>query len=301
MMQRVRWLPAIAAAVLSACGSPPESHTKAFLGAVLIDGAGGPPLSNSIVLTAGDRIRAVGARSAVPIPADADRIDGSGKCIVPQPVDACDGAAAASLLRPATAEEGRQRIAEIVGRKAVVQLGRVPPEIAEAVLEVAREANVRVLGHLQTLAEARFLVDHGVSGCIGMITDTTDLDPAFLAHLRDLRVAFAPVLVGAGPSLAVAKQNTKRLFDAGAPIAAATRGADLQRELELLVEAGLPPLDAIVAGTRNSATLLGRGDDTGTIAPEKRADLLVVSANPGEDIRNLRKVALRLSGGEWVK
>ena len=144
-------------------------------------------------------------------------------------------------------------------------------------------------------------MDRGASGFIGMIADTEDLDAGFLAHLRDLRVGFAPALVSAGAAVDTAKRNTRRLFQAGVPIAAATRGGDLQRELELLVEAGLPPLDAIVAGTRNSAELLRISDQVGTIAPQKRADLLMLSANPGEDVRNMRKVALRLNAGEWVK
>ena len=97
--------------VLCACAPTPESHSKAFLGAVLIDGAGGPPLSNSIVVTAADRIRAAGPRSAIPIPAEADKIDGSGKCIVPTPVDACDRAdpPAPSTRPPPKKVAGRSR------------------------------------------------------------------------------------------------------------------------------------------------------------------------------------------------
>ena len=141
------------------------------------------------------------------------------------------------------------------------------------------------------------MVDRGAAGFIGMIVDTEDLDPALLAHLRDLRVVFAPALLRAGDQLDIARRNTKRLYEAGVPIAAATRGGDLLRELELLVEAGLPPLDAIVAGTRNSAAMLHRAD-AGTVTPGKRADLLLVDGNPGADISNLRKVVLRIVEGE---
>src|SRR5581483_2908549 len=101
----VRGLLCAVAALLSACAPPPESHSKAFLGAVLIDGEGGPPLSNSIVVTADGRIRAVGARSAIPIPAEADKIDGSGKSIVPAPVDVCDRADPEGMVRATTAED----------------------------------------------------------------------------------------------------------------------------------------------------------------------------------------------------
>src|SRR5436305_14631636 len=98
--------------LLFGCATTPESHSKAFLGAVLIDGTGGPPLSNSIVVTAADRIRSVGPRSAIPIPAEADKIDGSGKCIVPVPVDACERADPPGTVRASTAEEARRQVGE---------------------------------------------------------------------------------------------------------------------------------------------------------------------------------------------
>lgn len=255
--------------LLSSCAPSPQGRGKAFLGALLIDGAGGPPLSNSIVVTAGGRIVNVGRRSAIPIPAEADKIDGAGKSLLPTPIDACP-------VEPCA--------------------GEIANDVA---LEAARAANSPAIFRVSKLADVRSLVDRGATGFIGMIVDTEDLDPAFLSRLRDLRVVFAPALVNAGAQFDIAKRNTKRLFDAGVPIAAATRGGDLLRELELLVDAGLPPLDAIVAGTRNSAALLRR-PEAGTITPGKRADLLLVTGNPGAEIQNLRKVVLRIVDGEAV-
>ncbi len=72
---------------LSACQPSEDSHMKAIVGAVLIDGLGGPPLSESVVVVATDHIREAGARSTVLIPAEADKIDGSGKFLVPAPID----------------------------------------------------------------------------------------------------------------------------------------------------------------------------------------------------------------------
>ena len=62
-----------------------------------------------------------------------------------------------------------------------------------------------------------------------------------------------------------------------------------QRNLELLVEAGFSPLEAIHIATQNGATFLGR-DDIGTIAAGKRADLVVVDGNPARDIHDIEKV-----------
>ena len=261
--------------LVTACGPPPKGRGVAILGALLIDGAGGPPLSNSIVVVQDSQVRAAGRRSAIPIPSEADKVDGSGKSLVPTPLDAC----------PIPSADGAVYFAE------------TSPEAAETALESARSSNKLVLPWISTLAQARLLVERGATGFIGMIVDTEQLDPSFLSHLRDLKIAFAPALVAAGPNLEIAKRNTKRLFDAGVPIAAASKGGNIIRELELLVEAGLPPIDAIVAGTRNSAALLRRSEHFGTIAPGKRADLLLVEGNAGADIRHLNKVVLRLDAG----
>jgi imidazolonepropionase-like amidohydrolase len=263
---------------LCAC-KPEESHLKAIVGAVLIDGLGGPPLSDSVVVVADDHIREAGPRSTVLIPEEADKIDGSGKFLVPTPIDVYPSAPPAGQKSRAT------------------HLFKVDP----AALEAARDAGIPVIGHVSTQADVRSLVDGGAVGFIGMIADTEDLDPALLARLRDLRIFFAPALVSQSASLEVAKRNTRRLFSAGVPIAVASNGGDPNREPELLADAGIPPLDAIVAATRNSAAALGELNETGTIQAGKRADLLLLSANPGEDIRNLRKVTLRMSAGNWVK
>jgi imidazolonepropionase-like amidohydrolase len=262
----------------SACKPTGESHMKAIIGAVLIDGLGGPPLSDSVVVIAGDRIREAGARSTVLIPDEADKIDGSGKFLVPAPLDVYPSA-------------------EAVKNSPAVQLFKVDP----AALESARDSGARVIGHVSAQADVRALVDGGAIGFIGMIADTDDLDPDLLARLRNLRIFFAPALVSQGANLEIAKRNTKRLFTAGVPIALASNGGDASREPELLADAGIPPIDAIVAATRNSADALTELNQTGTIQAGKRADMLLLSANPGEDIRNLRKVALRMSAGNWVK
>ena len=286
---------------LAACAPGEDSHTKAFLGAVLLDGSGGPPLSNSIVVTAGDRIRAAGSRSAIPVPAEADKIDGSGKVIVPALVDVRDRAEPSTLVRAAAPADARRAVEDLAARHpSVIYLDDSSPAIAEAVLEAARVAGIPVLARASTQAAAAFLVDHGAAGLIGGIADTEDLDPTLVSRLRDLKITVAPCLLHAGAAIETAKHNALRLFRAGVPLAAASLGGDLQRELELLADAGIPPLDVLVAATRNGAAALHQ-PDRGTLEAARRADLLVLAANPGADIGNLRQVALRLNGGEWVR
>jgi len=72
-------------------------------------------------------------------------------------------------------------------------------------------------------------------------------------------------------------------------------------ELALLVDsAGFTPMDAIVAGTRNGAEALGLGESTGTLANGKFADLVVLEANPLDDIRNTTKIRIVVRRGVVV-
>jgi imidazolonepropionase-like amidohydrolase len=81
------------------------------------------------------------------------------------------------------------------------------------------------------------------------------------------------------------------------PNVAIVSGFSLHRELELLVRAGLSPLEAIVAATRRPAERLGKRDVFGTIAPGQAADLLVLTADPLADIRNIRRIERVIARG----
>jgi imidazolonepropionase-like amidohydrolase len=70
------------------CALPAVGQMRAFTGATIMDGNGGKPIANGVVLIEGRKIKAVGPTSRVAIPADAERIDVSGKYIVPGLMDA---------------------------------------------------------------------------------------------------------------------------------------------------------------------------------------------------------------------
>jgi imidazolonepropionase-like amidohydrolase len=72
-----------------------------------------------------------------------------------------------------------------------------------------------------------------------------------------------------------------------------------QKELELMVEAGMTPAQVIVAATSRAAEYLGR-TDRGTLAAGKRADLLVLDGNPLDNIRNTRRIAKMYIAGVEV-
>jgi imidazolonepropionase-like amidohydrolase len=69
------------------------------------------------------------------------------------------------------------------------------------------------------------------------------------------------------------------------------------RELELLVEAGFTPVEAIRIGTLNGATYLGVADSLGSVAPGKLADLVVVRGDPSKAISDVRNVELVFKSG----
>ena len=70
-----------------------------------------------------------------------------------------------------------------------------------------------------------------------------------------------------------------------------------QRQIELLAEGGLTPLEAIKVGTMNGATYLGRQDKIGSIAMGKQADLVVIDGDPSTRIEDIRKVSLVFKQG----
>ena len=71
-----------------------------------------------------------------------------------------------------------------------------------------------------------------------------------------------------------------------------TPGSGLHDELELLVESGFTPMEALQTATRNPARYFGRLQDMGTIETGKLADLVLLDANPLDDIRNTRKISM---------
>jgi imidazolonepropionase-like amidohydrolase len=72
------------------------------------------------------------------------------------------------------------------------------------------------------------------------------------------------------------------------------------RQMELMVQAGLTPMQVVQAFSKNNAEALGIDNDFGTLAKGKAADLLVLAKNPLDDITNMRALeAVYLSGKKF--
>jgi imidazolonepropionase-like amidohydrolase len=92
-----------------------------------------------------------------------------------------------------------------------------------------------------------------------------------------------------------------KLHRAGIPIVAGTDqsvpGHSLHREIELYVQAGFSPLEALQAATVVPARVMGKELDGGTIQPGRRGDLILLDGNPLDDIHNTRRINRVITGG----
>lgn len=187
-----------------------------------------------------------------------------------------------------------------------------PEEIAAVVYE-AKAAGKRTMTHCEGGPGLRHAVEAGIDSIDHgffltdedvelMVQYGTFLVPTMNANYAILKVAGRDPNAGINPqSIEAAKRlidvhqaSIAKAVEAGVKI---TMGADAFGrdvgenlfELELLVKAGLTPMQAIVAGTKTGADLLDIADKLGTVEAGKIADLLVVEGNPLDDITRLQK------------
>jgi imidazolonepropionase-like amidohydrolase len=138
------------------------------------------------------------------------------------------------------------------------------------------------------------------------------LDPAALAFVRNSqfveKIRQDPDIAKYRAGLEMAKKNLKTLYDAGVKIAFGTDsgiptrfpGYNEHRELQLMVEAGLTPMQAIVAATATNAEILKGTKEFGTLQPGRAAEFIVLDANPLDDIHNTEKLSAVWQAGKQV-
>lgn len=107
-----------------------------------------------------------------------------------------------------------------------------------------------------------------------------------------------------------ARKNLRKLDSAGVTIVLGTdsgaqpvrtQGFSEHLELQLMTEAGLTPMQALLAATRNAAQMLQITKQCGTLEPGKKADFIVLDGNPLKDIRNTRKITAVWKNGQQLK
>jgi len=109
-----------------------------------------------------------------------------------------------------------------------------------------------------------------------------------------------PVYLAVRDSIAVAlyRAGARLLVSGDAPQIFLVAGFGTHREMQAMVHAGIPTYAVLEAATRNAAEWLGR-TDAGTIAPGKRADLVLLDANPLSDITNASRIQGVMLRGVW--
>jgi imidazolonepropionase-like amidohydrolase len=134
-----------------------------------------------------------------------------------------------------------------------------------------------------------------------------DVEPGVTHLPPQLKEAIDGPPVPAGRKAMVERQQEiregalRRLHAAGIPIVAGTDqavpGYSLHRELELYVKAGFTPLEALKAATIEAARAIGCEREAGSLEVGKRADVLLLDADPISDIRNTRRIWRTVAGG----
>lgn len=116
---------------------------------------------------------------------------------------------------------------------------------------------------------------------------------------------FRSMSPGNGGNQTAGLQLIKAARDAGLLVVPGTDkgvpGLSLQRELELYVQGGMTPLEAIQAGSIVSARAMKLDKDVGTIEAGKRADLVILDKDPLADIRNIRSASMVIAAGKLYK
>ena len=189
-------------------------------------------------------------------------------------------------------------------------------DVLEALADETHRHNLRLMVHTGTPGETLDAVKAGVDSIEhGLLpgANSFDFNDDLIKMMLDKGTYFVPTLAiawankDAYPEVFTGiKRTFKRLHGAGVKIAAGTDsgtpgvviGKGLHKELELMVEAGISPMEAIIAATRNAADNLAKASELGTIEPGKLADVIAVSGDPLKDIRNTREIRMVIKDGE---
>ena len=179
--------------------------------------------------------------------------------------------------------------------------GVMSEPVDDEFIQLARQRHViyiptLTVGDGYRQVRARHFEPHYPTACVDSTTmahaRATDTIPGGTPGATDRRLDIGVANIGpvfrAGITIAMGT-------DAGNPLT--LHGPSVYWEMEEMQAGGMRPLDVIVASTRNGAIAMGRERDLGTLEPGKQADLVVLAADPTQDIANVSRVNYVMRGG----
>ena len=273
----------------------------------------------------GPRIQAAGIYLTIP--------GGGGDLLVPGVAEAdIPPHVRMGVARGAEQFAGKTRLAiangadfiKVIASGAVLAYGGVPgapemtPEELRAVVEVAHAAGIKVAAHAHGARSIREAIEAGAD----TIEHASLADDAVIALAAERKVAFAMDVYN-GDYIATEgrrqgwpeeflrkndetteaqRQAFTKAWKAGVPIVYATDAAVFPhglnaRQFRIMVERGMPPMDAIRAATSVAARYMGWEDRVGALTPGRFGDLIAIDGNPLEDITLLEQVPVVVKGG----
>ncbi|WP_375488630.1 amidohydrolase family protein [uncultured Mycobacterium sp.] len=188
-----------------------------------------------------------------------------------------------------------------------VELVRLPIEFLRAGIDTGHQRGLRVTVHTTQQDAAREALKAGADGLEHGVTVEPITDHSLIDLMLERDITYTPTLWIQDAIHPDARGNLKKVANAGVNIALGSDtfsgrglfGANTLEEAELMVAAGMTPVQTLVAGTNGAARQCVR-PDRGAVAPGKRADLIVLTADPTQDISNLRELSMTILNGEIV-
>jgi len=188
-----------------------------------------------------------------------------------------------------------------------VEIVRLPLDFLRAGIETGHERGLRVTVHTTQQVAAREAVEAGADGLEHGVTVEPITDHSLIDLMLERDITYTPTLWVDDAIHPDTRGNVKKVADAGVSIALGSDtfcgrglfGANTLEEAELMVAAGMTPVQSLVAGTSGAARQCVR-PDLGTVAPGRRADLIMLTADPTQDISNLRELSMTILNGEIV-
>ncbi len=191
--------------------------------------------------------------------------------------------------------------------KAIVEEAHKPGRLTSCHTGSAQSIKNAILAGVDFIDHADFMDDE----CIDMLLETnTPIVPtqaiAWSLEKFGEKMGFGPhIAKTSGEVSEIAIKRLAKAYEAGVTIGAGTDAdnpnASLAKECELLTEAGLSNMEALLAATKTAAEILRLDNEIGTIETGKIADMVLLDKNPLDDIRNLTTVSRIFQAGKEVQ